>query len=229
MLFEDLALSRVILELRYDEGHLYWDKCGETITNIQKKFSEWRWNGTSTELAKLKNLQRNMELEFNYRYIRFIQIEVDNLNQFKESTENITLIIVEKFNIETFNRIGNRYQYVLPLENPDQGKKIVQNSPFIEIPEDKLVLFGKNSTKTSFLVRIENNNRQYRIELIGIERGGIPRNIKVNDRFNPKHGLLVDVDIAISDYINVSGFNCSDFIQSNKKFLENNIVKFITI
>lgn len=227
MLFEDLGLSKVILELRYDEGYLYWDKCGEMILDIQRIIPEWKWDGISTESAKLKNLRRNTELVFNYSYIRFIQNEVDNLNQFKESTEKVTPLIIEKLKIEKFKRIGNRYQYVLPLENPEQGKKIVQDSPFIEIPKEKLTLFGKNSTKTSFVVHIENKSLHYRIELIGIERVALPKNIKVEERFNPKYGLRIDVDIAAINEVKVLDFNCSDFIQTNKKFLEHNLVKFI--
>lgn len=227
MLFEDLALNRVVMEFRYDEGHLYWDKCGETINNIQKDYPEWQWSGTSTELAKLKNIHRNMELEFNYRYIRFIQVEVENLSKFKSATEEIVPLITDKFDIKTFKRIGNRFQYVFPVKNPAEGKEIVHNCPFIQIPENKLALFGQNSEKTSFLVRIENDNTQYRLELQGIERESLPKNITVDDRFNPKYGLLVDVDIAIITEVKVADFNFSDFVQSNKKFLEHNLVKFI--
>lgn len=134
MLFEDLGLFKIILELRYDDGYLYWDKCGEIILNIQRVIPEWKWDGISAESAKLKNLRMNTELVFNQNYIRFIQSEVDNLNKFRESTEKVTTLIIEKLKIEKFKRIGNRYQYVLPLENPGQGKKIIQDSPFIEIP-----------------------------------------------------------------------------------------------
>lgn len=227
MVFDDFALSSVILELKYGGGHLYWDKCGETISDIQKNNIEWKWNGTSAESAELVNPYSNMTLMFNYNYIRFNQNEVDNLNQLKESAESIVPIIVKKFKIEKYQRIGNRYRYVFPLKNPEEGKKIVQNSSLVVIPGDKLALFGENATKTSFVVRFGNNNKQYRVELIVIKRDDIPRNIKVDERFNPKHGLLVDVDIAIIDEVNAAEFNCSDFIQANKKFLENNLVEFV--
>ena len=227
MHFEDLKLNRVILELRYDEGYLYWDKCGETLLDIQRKFPEWKWDGVSTELARLKNLRRNMELVFNYSNIRFIQNEVENLNQFKETIEKVTPLIVEKFEINKFKRVGNRYLYVLPLENPEQGKKIIQKSPLIEINEEKLDLFGKDSTKTSFVVHIENENFHYRIELVGIERVEMPKNIKIDEQFNPRCGIRIDVDIATMFEIDISDFNYSEFIQSNKKFLEYNLIKFI--
>lgn len=227
MHFDDLQLNRVILELRYDEGYLYWDKYGAVLLDILRKFPEWKWGLVSTELTRLENHTRNMELVFNYMNIRFIQNEVENLNKFKESAGEITPLIVEKLEIKKFKRVGNRYLYVFPLESPDQGKEIIQKSSLIEIPEEKLVLFGGKPTKTAFVVHIENENYHYRIELVGIERLEVPKNIKIDEQFNPKYGLRVDVDIATLNEVNVSDFDCSDFLQSNKKFLENNIVKFI--
>jgi hypothetical protein len=47
------------------------------------------------------------------------------------------------------------------------------------------------------------------------------------ERFNPKYGLRIDVDIAVINEVKVPDFNCSDFIQTNKKFLEHNLVRFI--
>jgi len=55
----------------------------------------------------------------------------------------------------------------------------------------------------------------------------VPKNIKIDERFNPKYGLRVDVDIATASDMNASGFNYDKFIQHNKKFLENNLIKFI--
>lgn len=226
MNFDDLRLNRVILELRYDEGHLYWDKCGEMLLDIQRKFPEWKWE-KAQDVGFLRNTKRNMELLFNYSNIRFLQNEVENLNQFKETSGEITPLIVEKLKIKKFKRIGNRYLYVFPLENPDQGKRIIRKSSLIEIPEEKLALFGEEPTKTAFVVQIEDGSSHYRIELVGIERVEVPKNVKIDERFNPQYGLRVDVDIVTVSEVNVLDFNCSNFIQSNKKFLENNLIKFI--
>ncbi len=227
MNFSDLRLNRVILELRYDKGYLYWDRCGATIVEICKKFPEWKWKGVTVELASLKNIQRRMELVFNFWNIRFIQNKVENLNQFKEATDRITPFIVEKLEIEKFKRIGNRYQYVFPLKNPEQGKKIIQESSIIEIPKEKLALFTEKPTKAAFVVYLENENLRYRIELVGIERLEVPENIKIDEQFEPKYGLRIDIDIATLKEVKASNFDCGAFVQSNKKFLENNLIKLI--
>jgi len=164
MHFEDLQLSRVILELRYDQGHLYWDRCGETLLDIQRKFPEWKWEKRQ-EVGFLRNTKRNMELLFNYSNIRFIQNEVENLNQFKEATGEMAPLIVKKLELKIFKRVGNRYLYVFPLENPEEGKRIILKSPIIQMPEEKLALFGEKAAKTAFVINIENEDCHYRIEL----------------------------------------------------------------
>ena len=227
MEFSDLRLNRVILELRYNEGFLYWDRCGATLKEILKRFPEWKWERTSTELTRLINTKRNMELTFNINNILFIQNEVENLNQFKISIGEIAPLIVEKLEIEKFRRVGNRFLYVFPSGNVEQGKKIIQKSRAVEIPQEKLVIFGEKALKTSFVVEIENESLHHRIELTTIWRTNGAENIKLNEEFYPKYGLRVDIDIATLNEVGASTFNCSDFIQRNKQFLENNLIKFV--
>lgn len=227
MNFQDLKLYRVILELRYKKGFLYWDKCGETLKAILTKYPEWQWESTSVELTILKNLRKYMEILFNIRNIRFIQNEVENLNYFKNVTTEIKSLIVEKLGIEEFFRAGNRFLYVFPLKNLEQGKEIIAKSQVIEIPDDKKAIFGDKSFKTNFIVTIESEQRHYRFELTTIERIEKPGSIKVDEKFNPKYGLRIDIDIGTINSVIANEFDCSKFIQENKKFLEHNLVKLL--
>ena len=227
MQFDNLNLTRVILELRYDDGFLYLDNCGATNLEIIRNFPKWKQGKTSTELSTFREAAKKIELVFNIHHIRFIQDEVDNLNQLKKAATEIAPIILKNLQINTFSRVGNRFYYVFPLENIEQGKDILQKSKLIEIPEKKLTLFGKNPKKTRFLVYFQEGNRQYRIELTPIERiekGGIG---KINEKFFPKFGLRAYIDFAIINKVNALDFSCSEFIQHNFKFLESNLIKLI--
>lgn len=227
MEFDNFNLTRVILELRYDNGFLYWDNCGATNLEIIRNFPNWKWEGTSIELSTFKEAKKKIELLFNIHHIRFIQNEVDNLNQLKKTATEIAPIILKNLQISTFSRVGNRFYYVLPLENIEQGKEIIKKSSFIEIPEKRLGLFGKDPKKTSFLVYVEEGNRQYRIELTTIKRIDSAGIGKLNEKFFPKIGLRIDIDFAIINTIDASDFSCDEFIQHNFKFLESNLMKLI--
>lgn len=227
MNFGDFYLNRVILELKYDEGYLYWDNCGATNLEIRKKFPNWIWEKSTTELSTFRENKKRMELLFNIQQIRFIQDEVDSLNQFKEAATEITPIILQHLQIDTFSRIGNRFIYVFSLESVEKGREIIQKSRLIEIPNEKLSLFGKNPEKADFLVYIKNGDLQYRIEITTIkriEKSGVG---KIDKKFFPEIGLRVDVDFAIIRNVNVTDFSSKEFIQNNYKFLESNLIKLI--
>lgn len=125
MLFSDLKLNRVILELRYDHGYLYLDRCGKTYLKILEKNLEWKFIQASPEITFLQNKERNMELHFNHLNIHFVQEEVENLNQFKVNTSKIIPIITTELEIKTFKRIGNRYWFIFPVENIEKGEKLI--------------------------------------------------------------------------------------------------------
>ncbi len=227
MNFEDFHLNRVILELRYDEGFLYWDNCGATNLAIRNQFPNWIWKRTDTELSIFKDIRRRIELVFNIHHIRFVQDQVDNLSQFKKAAKQITPIILEKLKIDSFNRVGNRFLCVMPLENIDEGLEILRKNKLIEIPEEKLKLFGENPNKTNFVLYIKDGDFQYRTEITTIERvekGGIG---KIDEKYFPKCGLRFDMDFAQTNKVEASNFISDEFIQRNYKFLENNLIKLI--
>ena len=228
MIFEDFNLSRIVLELRYNDGFLYLDNCGATLLEIRKNYPEWEVSLASVKSTVLRDKKRKMELAFNNRNIRFIQDEVDNLNQFKKVATQITPIFLEKLHIENFSRVGNRFFYHLPLNNVDEGNKIIEESGLIEIPKKKLSLFGEEFNKSSHTVYLNKGKEfQYRVEFSIIQRIDPEEIIKKSEKFLPKCGLRVDVDSAIIKEVGAADFSCDEFIQSCYKFLENNLIKFV--
>lgn len=225
MNLENFYLNRAILELKYNEGFLYWDNCGATILEIKKNHPDWQWNRTSTELSVFRNIKRKMELVFNIHHIRFIQDEVENLNQFKKAVSKIAPIITQKLKIEKFSRVGNRFLYIYPLENTDKGKEIIKKIEVFDIQPDKVNIFGENPKKTGFIFYIQDDITQYRVEITTIERVDQFGAGKLNEKFHPKYGLRVDIDIAVIDEVSTLDFSLDDFIQHNSKFIENNFSK----
>jgi len=225
MIFSDFYLNRVILELRYDDGFLYWDNCGATLLEIRRHFPEWELIRTDVELAVLKEKRKKMEVSFNYKSIRFFQDEVDNLNQFKEATKEITSLILEKLQINKFSRVGNRFFFHLPLHNIKEGETIIQKSRFVELDPKKVSLFEGEPYKYAFTVYLKNKDRQFRIELTTVERLEPIEITTTSEKFNPKYGLRADIDIAITKEERALGFSIDSFVQSNYKFLEANLTK----
>jgi len=163
----------------------------------------------------------------NIKHIRFVQDQVDNLNQFKKAAKQITPIILKNLKIDSFSRVGNRFLYVMPLENIEEGLEIIRKNKLIEIPEEKLKLFGENPNKTNFVLYIKDGDFQYRTEITTIER--VEKEVigKIDEKYFPKFGIRFDMDFAKISKVEASNFVYDEFIQRNYKFLENNLIKLI--
>ncbi|MEN6561120.1 MAG: hypothetical protein ABFD52_10130 [Acidobacteriota bacterium] len=227
MIFSDFALNRTVLELRYEEAFIYWDTCGSINSAIKAGFPNWKWEKTTTELSAFREVQKKMELNFNISSIKFVQDQVESLNQFKLAAKEITPQIIEKLKLTKFTRVGNRFIYVLGLESIDQGTEIIKKSKLIQVPEDKLGIFGDSPYKSTYIIYIKNGDNQYRVELAAIERVDEVGAERIDEKFFPKYGLRVDVDFSINKKMQIDEISLEDYIQANFKFLENNLVQLV--
>ena len=227
MVFLDFALNRIILELRYEEAFIYWDTCGSINLAIKAQFPSWKWDKTTTELSVFKEISKRLELTFNITNIKFVQDQIESLNQFKIASKEITPIIISRLNIAKFTRIGNRYIFVYPLKDIEQGAELIKKNKLIQISEEKLKIFGDDSHKSSYVIYLKNGDKQFRIELTTIERVEEAGIENINEKYFPKYGLRFDMDFSINAKIQANDFSLEDYIQSNYKFLENNLTQLV--
>lgn len=227
MNFDDLRLEQVVLQLKYDLGYRYWDKCGETIIEIGKAFPEWTWKELQRDGTLLVN-QKNkaMFLLFSWEAVRLIQQEVENLNQFKNYCGEIPKIVAKCLLVENYRRIGNRFWYNHAVESLEHGQKILEKSKLLEIQQDKVKIFGDTIRARSFTLVFEKNDVNIRLFVDVFKRDKIPENMKINEEFHPKYMIKYDFDIYTETSHRVDTFDCAEFVQKNKNLIANNLTKF---
>lgn len=227
MNFDDLRLEQVVLELKYDLGHRYWDKCGETIIEIGQAFPEWTWKKLQPEGTLLMNQKsKGMFLLFSWEAVRLVQHEVENLNQFKIYSGEIPKIVARCLSVENYRRIGNRFWYNYAVGSIEQGQEILEKSKLLEIPEDKVKLFGDTIRARSFTLVFEKNDVGIRLFVDVFKRDEIPGNLKINEEFHPQYMIKYDFDIYTESVHGADSFDCGEFVQKNKNLIANNLTKF---
>lgn len=227
MNFDDLRLEQVVLELKYDLGYLYWDKCGETMIEIAQAFPEWTWKELQRDGALMVNQKnRDMFLLFSWEAIRLVQHEVENLNQFKIYSGEIPKIIAKCLSVENYRRIGNRFWYNYRVEGIEEGQKILKRSKLLEIPETKIKLFGDRIKAGNFTIVFEKNHFDIRLFVDVFKRDEIPKNLKINEEFHPKYMIRYDFDVYTETTHRVDSFDCAEFVQRNRNLIANNLTKF---
>jgi hypothetical protein len=227
MNFDDLKLEQVVLELRYDLGYRYWDKCGETIIEIGKAFPEWTWKELQRDGTLLVNQKnRDMFLLFSWEAVRLVQHEVENLNQFKIYCGEIPKIITKCLAVDNYRRIGNRFWYNYAVESTEEGQQILEKSKLLEIPEAKVKLFGDKIRARSFTLVFEKNDVDIRLFVDVFKRDEIPANMKIREEFHPKYMIKYDFDIYTETTHRADSFDCAEFVQRNKNLIASNLTKF---
>lgn len=226
MKFDDLRLEQVVLELKYDLGHRYWDKCGETIISLGQAFPEWTWKELQRDGTLLENQKnQNMLLLFSWNAVRLVQHEVENLNQFKSYCDQIPKIIAKCLSVDNYTRIGNRFWYNYGVDSLEEGREILARSKLLDVPQTKIELFGDRVKARSFTVVFEKKEFDVRFSADVFRRDEPPKNLKINEEFHPKFMIKYDFDIYTEVSRKVDSFDCSEFIQKNRNLIANNLPK----
>lgn len=237
--FPQLNLTRVVFEVRFDNGYLYWDKCGEETREILKLLGkEWSFVDISAKDGNvLINKRLQAEIRFSISTIKIFQNDVENLSKFKEICSQTIPIIQNYQKVEDFKRVGNRYWYIYPVNSLDLAKQIVLKTGIIKLNNDILNAFGTELKDTEFVLAIEDSNKnlQYRIKIVAVERDDerLPAyseyftEIERFKKYNPKYAVMLDIDIATKQETKTKNLDSADFIQKAYKKLENNLVSLL--
>lgn len=236
MTFEQLKLSRVVFELRFDNGYLFWDKCGEeTRTILQKLGNDWKFVEVNPKDGNiLSNKKLRAEIKFNISSVRVIQDDVENLSKFKNICDTIVPIIKNYQQIDKFKRVGNRFWYVYPVESIDIAKQLILDSGIIKLDEHKKAGFGPVLQESECMLLIVDTEKQlnYKIRIIAIERDDerLPAyseyfiGLEKFKTYNPEYAVMLDVDISTTQDVKADSFDSADYIQKAYKKLENNLI-----
>ncbi len=228
MKYEDFKLNKIVFEVRFREAFLYWDNCGKTFKEIQKVFPELIRKSVTNEESTLIDEKKNLELSFNYRHIIYAQNNTDSLNYFREVVEGTLTKITKNFEIQEFTRIGNRYQYVLPLKSASDYNVNTGKSGLFSVLEAKKGIFGDAFVEGSMVGMFNDNINNYRIEIVRVARNEAIKNKSVlNEEYAPKDGLRFDIDIVTTKPMKVDIIDPKKIIHDNSKKIEAGISRFM--
>lgn len=226
--FKDFLLSKVVCEARYPNGHIYWDRTGHTINQIEKELTEWKWEKLENGQMLLRNNKRKMKTLYGWNRFWMHQKHSENLNQLKINCDKLYKIITENLEIKKLKRIGNRYWFVLPTKSIDEADTLIAKGKIFNQEISKLNIFKSKVIARDYTIILQDEDDfRYRIAVSAVERQ--PEPILDKDKefstYNPLNGILVDIDVFKHALIATEDFAPSDFIQKSYKKVENNLLK----
>lgn len=244
------VMDSLNFEVRYSYGHLYLDRCGQCLIDIEKKCDGWLSLTVGPQAGELERPDKNFSLRintqaFNFGCVRASQTDVETI-----ANEAATLwkIIEANLGLDEFLRIGCRIKYILATESVEDSEKLLQKSEInVNIPE-VINKSGFNLKKRNLTCVFEKGDLEYRMRIAGVTRqeGMNPENIiKGEPRFlskkqndfriaqlkqlsqysaNPMYAVLLDVDCVATHPKKVS---VKEFILNQSDIVKKEFLPFL--
>lgn len=217
-----IFLDLLTVEIRYSYGHLYWDRCGQTVLDIETQYDDWFGARDVKNVGRLENPEKSMDLVFNDSTFNFSTKKPEKLDNdlIIEEVQKLWKIIRANFGLEEYNRIGCRFHFLKPTGSLAEAEKLIKNSELnVNIP-DQLKAPHYDLNIRQVITIFEKEDMEYRVELKGITRSqsidpsglytGRPETLSKNQKkyrqlktqqlkeysANPMYAVMLDIDCA---------------------------------
>lgn len=227
------SLDNFAFEIRYSSGHLYLDRCGQTLIDIEQECDGWMTGDVSPNSGNLERPDKWYGLSFNNHHFVFVSNRAykNNIEDTADECSKIWKIIQANLGIDNYIRVGFRLHYILATESIEESEILLKNSDFnVKLPENIKEPDYEIKTR-QIVVIVKKGNVEYRIELSGVTRMEAlpptdimkvnPKTLSRNQRkfrlarlnqlkeysANPMYGVHLDIDCVEMEPIAVSPTN----------------------
>jgi hypothetical protein len=227
-----ISLDKIIFQTKFEEGFLYWDRCGKIWKRIIKK-----WKGlstiridTSSALFQLDG--HNLTLGFDSTNINTTQNEADDPKLFAEFTNDCISIISEELEIDSFTRIGNRFQFLYPVGGTDDFYNINEKLGIVKYPQNFLDAWGSKPELVSYKINFSDESG----DMINSFSTGfvdrkllyeMPKSVVVDDSKVIKKAVLFDIDRYTNRSFESSLLDSNLLITDNYKLITEKLLAIL--
>jgi len=220
---KEISLERVVFEARYPYGHLFYDRCGQTLLDIENNFYDWVAAVDDNNTGVLQNPNADARIIISNNTFNFMvkRPNPDNLEPLFYECQEIFKIVENNFGLDVYTRMGLRPNWLKPTESAEEADaRVLGSSLTVSVPEE-ITTNGFVMQKQNVLIALQKDGFEYRVEMGGIIRAeGIdpaslirqdPKSMSENQRnarlaamkraaeyrANPKYGIQLDVDCVL--------------------------------
>lgn len=232
-------LESQVLDIRYSNEFLYWDKTGYAAKGLFKKFPHFSLNNASADKTVIEDTKNNCVMSYGYNNAFIVQNPVyDKTKHFSEIAKFFFPSIFESFEITNIQRLGNRNTYHKEMSSLKKATSYIKElsikqnlgSNFLEKSNDERL---KVKSITSLSLRFEDEKLGINIDFKALKSritisGVAPQEIK-NALPQEKFIVVLDVDIYTRQASSIDDLLVEEFIKSNKKLIETRLMPLFNL
>jgi hypothetical protein len=222
--FADLVLESMTLEVRFEQGYLYWDTAGRIWRDISKAYPSAQLETIEPRIAKFRLEDEDIQISSTPYNTSFTVPYPKDLDTFGDIADKCINIIAKYLEINVFTRIGNRFIYVLKLEDTDSATELIRETGFFTAPNEKLSIFGNNISNAQVKFTAKRDDEiGYNVNIAHFSRKlemTAPKSVEFDASKFIMGGLLIDIDYHTLKPYDAGNFCCDKLIKKNKKDME---------
>lgn len=222
MIGKNMFLDLLAFEIKYPYGHLYWDRRGQTILDIEMLGEGWFATTVKDNTAQLENPEKNMIMIFSDQHFAITTKRRKKLGGeiIKEDLQRLWKIVRANFGIEEYDRLACRFNFIKPTKSVEESELLIRESEFNVVIPEQLSPNNYDLSIRQVIAIFEKEEMEYRVELKGITRSeGIDPSGLLSVRpsamskkqkeyrlqkmkqlaeysVNPMYGVMLDIDCA---------------------------------
>lgn len=228
---DQFKIDRVVLELRYANALLLWDKSGSLWHRIEIKHPNLKVVAAQPNQTVF-NLGDEYQLSVLLERASILSVEPDkDLSGFEGLADDITEAITNVLDVVTFDRIGYRVTYFRPTKDAAEAVSLLLGTGLTSPPEGRLFNVDSATHSTTFVARYEDKERG---ALVRLESEG--RKLEFEPPFGLKrlspiseidYGVTLDVDLYTTAPVRRGQFKASEWIRQASHLVRRDVQRFL--
>lgn len=222
--FSDLVLEQLTLELRYGNGYLYVDRCGTILREIFGRWPLATAESVAVNETKIVMSDKQISLAFSDKRVALTQLYPSGISDLGEFGDFAISTICKFLEIDAFTRVGNRFIYMLKLEDEKESLDLLQRTGFFNIPKEKVSQIGDTVKEANIRFQITRDEEVgYGIRLGHVNRTlnlQLPKPIKYDASKFILSGLAIDVDCFTMKPVESGNVKAHELIKKNSRDME---------
>lgn len=166
------VMDSVHFEIRYAYGHLYLDRCGQCLNDIERNCEGWRTITAEPGRGRLERPEKSFNIEFNSEHFVFSSRKSSKLEikAIAREANTIWKIIEANLGLEEYLRQGCRIYYIIAAESIEYAEKLLEKAELnVQIPK-KLTEAEFKRKNLDITIVLAKEKYEYRVQLMAITR-----------------------------------------------------------
>ncbi len=165
-------LDSFILEIKYTSGHLYYDRCGQTLLDIEREREGWLAGQADPNTGTADRPEKAFRVNFNANRFDFSAQEGEktDLEEIAEEASSVWKIVQANLGLKEFSRLGCRYFYLRATTSIEEAEGMLEGASLnITFPE-RFEESGYEPITRQSVIILKKEETYYRVQLGSVTR-----------------------------------------------------------